>query len=112
MIAGFADKGEDLSFEWINSKNTLDETFGTPTNEYESFFYNAAIEVLNRGGTCIASKLPYNNKQYQQYNYVEFNTTFVSSYEDMSGLSIDTEWSTVGDIRDAIVSCLDILPEE
>lgn len=73
-MTGFADKGEDLTLEWVNSKATLDDTFGTPTNEYESFFYNAAMEVLNRGGTCIASKLPYMNDSYQHYNYVEFTT--------------------------------------
>ena len=64
LVTGFADKGQDMTLEWINSKATLDDTFGTPTTEFESYMYNAAIEILNRGGSCIASKLPYDNEQF------------------------------------------------
>ena len=64
LVIGFADKGEDMTLEWINSKATLDDTFGIPTTEFESYLYNAAMEALNRGGTCIASKLPYDNEQF------------------------------------------------
>ena len=64
FMTGFADKGEDMTFEWLDSKQTLDSTFGKPTNEFESYLYNSAMEVLNRGGMCIASKLPYDNESY------------------------------------------------
>lgn len=64
MIVGVADKGEDEALVWINSRQTLDTTYGTPTTEYEKYFYNSAIEILSRGGTCIAAKLPYDNGTY------------------------------------------------
>lgn len=64
FVMGFAAKGQDMTIEWINSKSTLDETFGAPETEFESYMYNAAMEVLNRGGSCIASKLPYDNEQF------------------------------------------------
>jgi hypothetical protein len=28
LMFGFASKGEDSTFKWINSKSTLDETYG------------------------------------------------------------------------------------
>ena len=64
FVVGFADKGQDMTLEWVDSKATLDETFGEPTTEFESYMYNAAMEVLNRGGSCIASKLPYANESF------------------------------------------------
>lgn len=72
LIFGFASRGEDSTFNWINSQATLNETYGQPTTEFEAYFYNAAMEILNRGGTCIASKLPYDNNSYEKINYVEY----------------------------------------
>jgi hypothetical protein len=65
LIIGFASEGEDLALKWINSSSTLKETYGQPTTEFEAYFYNAATEILNRGGTCIAAKLPYKNEAYE-----------------------------------------------
>ena len=76
FVAGFASKGEDYAIQWINSRSTLDDTYGQPTNEFEQYFYDAIYEVLNRGGTCIASKLPYKNPAKDQYNFTEFSLTF------------------------------------
>jgi hypothetical protein len=60
-VTGFAPKGEDYTVQWINSRGTLDQIFGTPTNELETWFYNAICEILSRGGTALAAKLPYDN---------------------------------------------------
>lgn len=87
-VMGFTEKGEDMTFEWINSKATLDDTFGKPTTEFEQYFYNAAMEVLRRGGTCVASKLPYENWQYNKFNYIDFNASFVQ----ISGDSLDDKF--------------------
>ena len=104
LAIGFADKGEDLAITWINSKDTLDSTYGTPTNEYESYFYNAAFEILNRGGTCIAAKLPYMNKAYNQYNYTEFS---VSKLQDLVlSTSLSGEYNTFGQIHDTLSTYL------
>ena len=43
LVPGFASKGEDLALTWINSKATLDDTYGKPTTEYESYFYKCLI---------------------------------------------------------------------
>ena len=73
LLFGFADIGEDQSFQWINSLDTLNSTYGAPCNEYEKYFYNGIYEILNRGGTCIAAKLPYWNRSYGNYSYVDFD---------------------------------------
>jgi hypothetical protein len=105
LIYGFADKGEDLALTWVNSKPTLDETYGKPTNEYESYFYNAAYEILNKGGTCIAAKLPYKNEASGMYNFVEFSAGNVTQMS--YSLSTIMKWpygiyETIDDIRDDI----------
>ena len=82
LIVGFASKGEDYSLQWINSKQTLDDTYGQPENEFERYFYNAQYEILNRGGTCIAAKLPYANASKDQYNYVDFFLKFKTLSEE------------------------------
>ena len=80
LVTGFADRGEDYALQWMNSKQTLDDTYGTPTNEFERYFYNAICEVLNRGGTCIAAKLPYLNNSFGKYNYVDYSIEFHEIY--------------------------------
>ena len=102
-VMGFADKGQDMTIEWINSKATLDNTFGTPTTEFESYLYNAAIEILNRGGSCIASKLPYINGQYQKYNYVDFDA---SQLKTIHPLNVNTNYNIINDIHNGLSDVL------
>ena len=61
LMCGFADKGNDYNTEWINSLDTLENTYGTPTNEVERYFYNGIVEILSKGGIALAAKLPYVN---------------------------------------------------
>lgn len=77
LVTGFASEGEDLTIQWMNSKATLDDSYGTPTTEFEKYFYNGITEVLNRGATCLAARLPYSNDSYRKYNYVEYNVQSV-----------------------------------
>lgn len=72
LITGFADKGPDYVIQWINSPETLVQTYGYPTNEAEKYFYNAQLEVLGRGGYCITAKLPYFNKSKDKYVYTGY----------------------------------------
>lgn len=88
LTYGFADKGENYALKWINSKQTLDAVYGQPTNEFEQYFYNSNIEILNRGGMCIAAKLPYVNVMLDNLNYVEYEA-------DFSGLQDDSQYSEV-----------------
>lgn len=69
FVTGFASKGEDYTLQWINSRTTLDQTFGTPENEPETWFYNAICEILNRGGIALGAKLPYDNASLQKYTW-------------------------------------------
>lgn len=82
LLVGFASKGEDYALQWINSRNTLDDTYGTPTNEYEKYFYNGITEILKRGATCIAAKLPYDNNSMHKYNYVSFSLALCCMQEN------------------------------
>lgn len=77
LVTGFSDKGEDLTIQWINSYATLNNSYGTPTTEFEKYFYNGISEVLNRGGTCLAARLPYNNQSYKKYNYIDYNAKLI-----------------------------------
>lgn len=69
LVTGLASKGEDYTVQWVNSKSTLDECFGTPENEPETWFYNAICEILDRGGVALAAKIPYDNASLQKYTF-------------------------------------------
>lgn len=103
LVCGFADQGEDLALTWINTKQNLDDTYGNPTNEYEKYFYNGICEVLNRGGTCIAAKLPYDNIAKDKYNYVEFA---FSNVQNILNSPIDGQYATLTDIHDTLAAYL------
>ena len=59
LVLGYADKGDDYIPQWINIRSTFFEQYGTPKSAKERYFYNAAMEINDSGGVCIASKLPY-----------------------------------------------------
>lgn len=73
LITGVASKGEDYTLQWINSRATLDEMFGYPTNEPETWFYNGICEILDRGGIALAAKLPYDNASLQKYTWRQWS---------------------------------------
>lgn len=102
MNIGFAAKGEDLALTWINSKSTLDDVFGTPTNEYEMWFYNANYEILRRGGTCIAAKLPYDNNANGKYNCVELSVSGLKKVAELEQTSLSGRYATVKDLHDTL----------
>lgn len=101
LVTGFADRGEDYALQWMNSKPTLDETYGTPTNEFERYFYNAICEVLNRGGTCVAAKLPYLNDSFGKYNYVDYDVQLCSTQMVGSELDIGS-FDTIEELQNAL----------
>lgn len=72
FVLGFTDQGDDYDVKWINSLNTLKKVYGDPTNEAETYFYNACWEVLNRGGLLTTAKIPYYNNSFGKYTYQTF----------------------------------------
>ena len=112
LITGFADKGENYFPQWINEKQAFFQKFGYPSTEEEKYFFNACMEVLDRGGICIACRLPYDNNEskgggrfsYCDYQVIENSTT--GSYAEIAKLdsnitsfleisSIDTDSRTM-----------------
>lgn len=73
LVLGFGDKGDDYTVRWINTLNTFTRTYGNPTNDAEKYFYNAAAEILNGGGTCYAAKLPYYNDSMDNFVYTSYS---------------------------------------
>ena len=69
---GFANKGTDCDPMYVYSLNDFVNTFGTPVNEAERFFYNAAKEVFSNGGLFVGAKLPYENEMLSTFKYVEY----------------------------------------
>jgi hypothetical protein len=69
---GFADKGDDYNIKWVNSESTFKHLYGTPKTEAERYFYNAAMEVVDGGGTCYTAKLPYDNKSLDKFVYTSY----------------------------------------
>lgn len=84
LICGFADKGQDYAIKWINTLQTLVDNYGYPQTEEERYFWNACAEVLNKGGICLAAKLPYSNLAHQTLPFVEYK---ISQLKDISASS-------------------------
>jgi len=52
----------------------LIETFGTPTNEAERYFFNACSEAIKRDKVVLyASRIPYLNNATSNYKYTEYS---------------------------------------
>lgn len=84
FICGFADKGENYTIKWINTLQTLVDNYGYPQTEEERYFWNACVEVLNNGGVCLASKLPYDNPSLGTLPYVDYNISHLRYCNDPS----------------------------
>ncbi len=100
FLMGFADKGDDYTTKYINSMNTFVNNYGYPTNEAERYFYNAAYEVIDRGGFLLATKLPYDNESLRKYAYCSYSVdeslsvlsspydVVTDDYGDLSGINL------------------------
>ena len=73
FICGFTDKGQNYTIKWINTINTLVNEYGYPQTEEEKYFWNACAEVLNKGGICLAAKIPYLNESLSTLPYVQYD---------------------------------------
>ena len=92
LVCGFADKGEDYTTQWINSKQTLVDTYGYPKTEFERYFYNAGIEILQRGGVLLMAKIPYEYKAYNSFAVCDYK---VCVDLDISASPYSTDLSAV-----------------
>lgn len=108
---GFAPKGEDYALQWIDSKTTFEDIYGIPVTEYEKYFYNAAMEVLNKGGTCIAAKLPYDNNSKDQYNFINYTVQLCATSALTSDMDIGIDYKTIGDFHAALDNVISFLRE-
>lgn len=109
FICGFADKGEDYTTQWINSIQTLQETYGVPTNEPEKYFYNAGVEILNKGGVLLMSKLPYDNESKDKFTYVDYEINSTLQQINQISLDIDGQYKTISDLKITIKNILSVL---
>lgn len=94
LVTGFAEKGDNYYPQWINDKQTFFSKFGYPSTEEEKYFFNACAEIIDRGGTCIACRIPYNNYESRdggRFPYCDYGiegTHEISSgyFEELSAL--------------------------
>lgn len=105
LVTGLATKGENYYPQWINSRTTFIEKFGQPSTEFEKCFYYGCMEVINRGGVCIACKLPYNNAESNcdgngnaQFSCCEYEVKELKNIGD--GIEVDKTLNDLQQIRD------------
>ena len=86
LVCGVASKGDNYNINWINTTQNFLDTYGAPETEEEKWFYNAANEVLTKGGILLASRLPYCNEAnngfklaYADYKIIDNSTNKVSA---------------------------------
>ena len=76
LACGFASKGPNYVINWINTAQNFIDTYGAPETDEERYFYNAAAEVLTKGGVFLGARLPYDNKALTSYSSVDFSLNF------------------------------------
>lgn len=103
LVTGLASKGEDYTVQWINSINTLETTFGIPSTEPETWFYNGVREILDRGGIALAAKLPYDNGSFGRYAFKQYK---ISAKPIQFGSSIDFDAKTLRECHDMLDTIL------
>ena len=70
LVMGFASQGPVQTTTDITSMADFRTIYGTPTNEVERYFYNAADQMIGVGATVVASKIPYeSDKNYVAVKY-------------------------------------------
>lgn len=102
LICGFADKGENYSIKWINTIQTLVDNYGYPQTEEERYFWNACAEVLNKGGICLAAKLPYDNPALDTFPYVDYKIS------DPIYIDSDSEYKKIVDADASLTSYIQL----
>lgn len=105
LVCGFGDKGENYTTKWINSIQTFEDEYGTPTNEVERYFYNAAYEVLSRGSMLLASKLPYDNDSLDKFAYADFQ---VSAHPNRDIGSLPASLKRIRELDDTISTYFEV----
>lgn len=97
FIPGFAPQGPTDEILQITSVSEFEQTYGTPTNAAERYFYYSAREVLNSPGTLLTTRLPYGSGYGEgfanQYSALFFP---VASSLSVSGAVSSIEQFTVG----------------
>ena len=100
LICGFSDKGPNYAIRWMNTVQTLIDTYGYPTTEEEKYFFNACYEILQKGGLCLAAKLPYDNPSLSTLPYVEYEIE-PPTFDVLSNTCL----SNVSQFDDTLMSC-------
>ena len=103
FVCGFADKGEDYTSQVIYSVQDLQKIYGVPTNEPEQYFYNAGMEVLQRGGRLLMSKLPYDNEAKDKFTYVDYKLN-----PTPKNLISDKTYSVLNKFDNYLTNCVEI----
>ena len=98
LVNGFASNGQPYLPIEVSSPTDWLTNFGEPTNEAERYFYYGSIEVLDRGGRLIATKLPYNNLKDNTFSYVPitFESVATPATDLVSGVSISGDLTCSG----------------
>lgn len=95
FLMGFADMGQDYITRQIGSMAQFASVYGYPTNEAERYFYNAAHEVMERGGNLRCAKLPYDNASMNKFAFTTYEvdaklTNLSDPYDIAVQVSVDT----------------------
>ena len=76
LVMGFASQGPNKTTTEITSMREFRNFYGTPTNEVERYFYNAAEYLVGKGTTVVAAKIPYvDDNKYVGVQYKVESTT-------------------------------------
>ena len=103
VVCGFAQKGPNLEPRRFIRINDFIATYGYPTNEAERYFYNAADEVLTKGATLLASRLPYDNNAYERVTYCQYEVgTELKKVSDL--------FPELSEAYPSVVSALEVSP--
>ena len=87
LVMGFSSQGPVQATTDITSMTDFRTIYGTPTNEVERYFYNAADYLIGAGATVVAAKIPYQGDN--AYTAIKYTVNKAQAQRDIDDLSVE-----------------------
>ena len=111
LMFGFAPVGRTCEMVVCNSALEIQKEFGFPVSAPEKWFVDAAMKVVENGGTALMTRLPYDNDQSHTVKYVDYRLEQPVAMKDLITVPQETKAREKDDVGVTILKEMHDLDE-